>query len=98
MEKKSTHILNASSNLLGFCLVIITSLRISKINHSSYIDEFAGFASLFLVSSCVLSFLSIRSTNIKSANKFEKTADYFFLIALFCILIAVVAVSLNFMA
>lgn len=48
MEKKSTHILNASSNLLGFSLVIITSLKITKMSHSTYLDEFAGVACLFL--------------------------------------------------
>lgn len=35
MEKKSPHILNASSNLLGFSLIIITSLKIARISQSS---------------------------------------------------------------
>ena len=97
MKEKSSHILNASSNLLGFCLIIITSMKISKIDQSSYIDEFAGLASLFLVTSCFLSFLSIRNKNSKSSDKYEKIADYLFLSALVCITLAVVFVSANFM-
>lgn len=97
MEKKSPHILNASSNLLGFCLVIITSLRIAKISNSSFIDEFAGVASVCLIVSCTLSFLAIRSKKENLENRYEKIADYLFLIALFSIGLCVIFVSLNFM-
>lgn len=61
MEKKSPHILNASSGLLGFCLIILTSLEITKISDRTYIDEVAGVASFCLSISCLLSFMAIRS-------------------------------------
>lgn len=51
MERKSSHILNASSNLLGFCLVIITSLKVTRYAHGTYIDEATGIASLCLAAS-----------------------------------------------
>lgn len=95
MEKKSTHILNASSNLLGFSLVIITSLKITKISHSTYLDEFAGVACLFFAFSCFFSFLAIRATKQKRGNRFETIADYLFLIALFCIVLAVIIVTMK---
>jgi hypothetical protein len=95
MGKKSTHILNASSNLLGFSLVIITSLKISKISPSTYLDEFAGVACLFFAFSCFFSFLAIRSSNEKRGSKFETIADYLFLTALFCIVLAVIIVTLK---
>jgi len=95
MEKKSTHILNASSNLLGFSLLIITSLKISKMSHSTYLDEFAGVACLCFAFSCFFSFLSIRSSNQKRENKFETIADYLFLTALFCIILAVIIVTMK---
>jgi len=95
MEKKSTHILNASSNLLGFSLVIITSLKITKISHSTHLDEFAGVACLFFAFSCFFSFLAIRGTHEKRANRFETIADYLFLIALFCIVLAVIIVTMK---
>ncbi|RMZ60217.1 hypothetical protein D1631_08790 [Chryseobacterium nematophagum] len=95
MEKKSSHILNASSNLLGFSLVIITSLKISKISHSTHLDEFAGIACIFFAFSCFFSFLSIRAKSEERRNRFEDIADYSFLIALFCIVLAVIIVTMN---
>jgi amino acid transporter len=95
MEKKSPHILNASSNLLGFSLIIMTSLKIAKISQNTYLDEFAGLASIFFACSCCFSFLAIRTKTEKREYTFESIADYLFLIALFCIVLAVIIVSLK---
>ncbi len=95
MEKKSTHILNASSNLLGFSLVIITSLKISKISQSTHLDEFAGVACVFFAFSCFFSFLAIRTSQEKRGKRFETIADYLFLSALFCIVLAVVILTVK---
>ncbi|SDL99053.1 hypothetical protein [Chryseobacterium taihuense] len=95
MEKKSGHILNASSNLLGFSLVIITSLKISKVSYSTHLDEFAGIACLLFAFSCFFSFLSIRATRDRLRNRFETIADYLFLTALFCIVLAVIIVTMK---
>ncbi|CAN5434332.1 hypothetical protein BH11BAC2_BH11BAC2_00210 [soil metagenome] len=62
MNNKSSHILNTSSNLLGFCLVVLTSLKISSYSDVSMIDEFTGVAAILLIMSSVLSFLSIRTS------------------------------------
>lgn len=66
MNEKSPHILNASSNLLGFCLLIITSLKITNSDKTTYLDEFAGAAALFFVISCIFSFLAIRAHEKKN--------------------------------
>lgn len=95
MEKKSGHILNASSNLLGFSLLIITSLKITKISASTHLDEFAGVACIFFACSCFFSFLAIRSKDEKRETKFETIADYLFLFALFCIVLAVIIVTIR---
>ncbi len=95
MDNKSSHILNASSNLLGFCLIIITSLRITKTSHGTYIDESAGIASICLAASCFFSFLSLRSGNIKSQKKSEKIAEYLFITALVMITVAVILLSIK---
>ncbi|MBT2622483.1 MULTISPECIES: hypothetical protein [Chryseobacterium] len=95
MEKKSPHILNASSNLLGFSLIIITSLKITKISVHTYLDEFAGIACILFACSCFFSFLAIRSKSEKRETKFENIADYLFLIALLCIVLAVIIVTLR---
>lgn len=79
---KSNHILNTSSNLLGFCLIVLTSLKISKYNETTLIDEFTGVACIILITSSVLSFLSIRTTNEKLGFYYEALADKFFISSL----------------
>lgn len=93
MEKKSSHILNASSNLLGFSILIITSLKITKTSHNTYLDEFAGVACVLFACSSFLSFLAIRSRKEKMENRYEQIADYLFLSALFCIVLSVIMVT-----
>jgi len=95
MDKKSPHILNASSNLLGFSLIIITSLKISKISQNTYLDEFAAFACILFACSCFFSFLAIRTKEEKREYSFETIADYLFLFALFCIVLAVIILTLK---
>lgn len=95
MEKKSPHILNASSGLLGFCLVILTSLEITAISDGTFIDEIAGIASLLLAISCMMSFMSIRTKSEIREKSYEKIADYMFMAALFCIGISVTIVTFD---
>jgi len=93
MEKKSSHILNASSNLLGFSMLIITSLKITKTSHNTYLDEFAGVACMLFACSSFLSFMAIRSKREKLENRYEQIADYLFLTALFCIVLSVIMIT-----
>ena len=39
---KSPHILSTSSNLLGFCLIVMTSLRIADRTEAGILDEVTG--------------------------------------------------------
>ncbi|SEF49519.1 hypothetical protein SAMN05421847_0134 [Halpernia humi] len=89
MREKSPHILNASSNLLGFCLLIITSLKITKTDNTTYLDEFAGVAALCFTLSCIFSFMSIRTKNSRFKIIYETIADFLFFGALICIFLAV---------
>jgi hypothetical protein len=59
------HILNAASNLLGICFVIIGGLKISNLNARSYSDEAAWSAALLLFVSVLLSYLAIRNDDAK---------------------------------
>ncbi|MCD1116661.1 hypothetical protein [Chryseobacterium turcicum] len=93
MQKKSSHILNASSNLLGFSMLIITSLKITKTSHNTYLDEFAGVACVLFACSSFLSFMAIRSKKEKIENRYEQIADYLFLTALFCIVLSVIMIT-----
>lgn len=90
---KSSHILSTSSNLLGFCLLVLTSIKISKFQESTIIDEFTGVAAILLMTASVLSFLSIRAIKEKQSEYFEKVADIIFLIALLIIFTITILVA-----
>ena len=87
--------MNTSATLLGFCLVVQTSIRISRFNSSTIIDEAAGIASVLLMGSCILSFLSIKNKKKITAYRLEYIADIFFLLALLCLTAVIALVSFN---
>lgn len=86
-NNKSPHILNTSTNLLGICFVVLTSLKVFKLSEATVIDEFTLALLLLLTCSCILSFLAIRSSNKQRSALFESIADYIFLAALGVLLI-----------
>jgi hypothetical protein len=92
----SHHILNTSANLLGFCLFVITSLHISNPTEVHYIDELTSIIGVLLAFSCIFSFVSIRTTNLKREKLLETIADYLFFVALVGILITILLIALNF--
>jgi hypothetical protein len=75
---KSSHILNASSNLLGICFIVITSLQVLKLSNGTIIDEISVGAIVLFMTSVILSFLSIRRNN-RSGNVLELIAEYCFI-------------------
>lgn len=75
---KSPHILNAASNLLGICFILLTSFKIFKISRNTLYDEFIVVAILLFMGSCIFSFLALRKQD-KTSDSFEKLADYMFL-------------------
>jgi len=90
---KSPHILNTSSNLLGLCFIVLTSLHVLKLSEASIIDEFALGATFMFMVSCILSFLSMRGG--KRAHKYEEVADWFFLTGLICVFITTLLIALG---
>ncbi|MFT3980197.1 MAG: hypothetical protein QM687_06975 [Ferruginibacter sp.] len=88
-NQKSPHILNAASNLLGICFILLTSFKVFKLGAGTLYDEFIVVSILLFMSSCILSFLAIRNS-MKPNSRYEQLADYFFmsgLISLFVITI-----------
>ena len=94
-SEKSSNILSTSSNLLGFCLIVLTSLEVTNYSVKSAMDEFTGVAALFLGVSCVLSFLSIQSSSERRSSHLEKGAVWFFLISLAVIFVVIVLVAFS---
>jgi hypothetical protein len=88
---KPPHILNASSNLLGICFIIITGLRLTNLKSTTLADEISLFAALTLLSSCLLSYLSIRIE--KETTRLERWADYLFITGMISLFMAMAAFS-----
>ena len=88
---KPPHILNASSNLLGICFILITGLKLTKLSSTTLADEISLFAALTFLSACLLSYLSIRIE--KETMRLERWADYLFIIGMVSLFIAIAAFS-----
>ena len=93
-SNRSPHILNTSANLLGFCFIVLTSVKVSKLQESSFIDEGAALAIIIFMSSCLLSFLAMRSKTA-NATKLEHTADTLFLCGLIVLFITTMLIAFN---
>ncbi len=91
-NKTSQHILGTSANLLGFCLIIVTSLHLTDQSENSILDEIASTIALLLALSTILSFLSLRSETPLRELWLERIADVLFLIAIVGILGLMVAI------
>src|SRR5690348_6639448 len=92
----SQHILSTSVNLLGFCLIIITSLHITNRSETTILDELTSFITLLLLFSCFCSFFSLKTKKVTLEKKLEKAAEYLFIISLCGILLIILFLVLNF--
>lgn len=93
-DNKHPHILNASSNLLGLCFVVLTSLKVFRISQKTFIDELTTGAAILFMTSCLLSFLAIRG-NIKLRGRYENLADYLFMAGLGLLFVTALLFSFN---
>ena len=78
---KQSQILNASSNLIGICFVIIAGLKITNLADRTYADEVCIVSAFAFLCACVLSYISMRTAS-KRAEQYERLADYTFLASL----------------
>jgi hypothetical protein len=87
----SRHILPTSSNLLGLCFVILTFIKVLKLEHETLIDEIVAITIVLFFISSFFSYVSMRSA--KWVQSYEKIADSIFLIGLFLLSIGSVLVA-----
>jgi hypothetical protein len=90
--QKTTHILNAASNLLGITLLIIAGLHITNQAQKSLADEVAWLSAVCFSMSCGLSYLSIRSP--LELDRWEGWADRTFLLGIVTLVVAVLVLAL----
>jgi hypothetical protein len=93
-NNKSPHILNTSSNLLGLCFVVLSSIKIMKVQDETFIDELTTVSTILFMASCILSFMSMRNSFRKSKT-WEDIADYLFLTGLGLLFITVISFTFN---
>lgn len=74
---------------------MLTSIKVMHFNNGTLIDDSTGIASLLLMASCFLSFLSMRAEGHSKSEKLEKIADYVFLVGLVCVSVTILLVSFN---
>jgi O-antigen ligase len=91
-ENKAPHILSASANLLGICFLLLTSLKFFGKANETILDEITFIAIVLYMSSCLLSFLSIRKPN---GGKLEKIADLIFMAGLAVLFITATLFTFN---
>jgi len=93
-SEKSPHILNASSNLLGICFILLASLKVMNISDKTFIDEVTTIAIVLFMASCILSFISIRNKTERS-QFYENIADIVFISGLSLLFITTLLFSFN---
>jgi drug/metabolite transporter (DMT)-like permease len=94
-KNTSQHVLSTSASLLGFCLVVITSLHIANRIEKHLLDEFTLAMAVVLAISCLFSFISIRTTREPRERIFENIAFYLFIFGLLGILLIIFLISLQ---
>ncbi|TAH37793.1 MAG: hypothetical protein EYC62_00755 [Alphaproteobacteria bacterium] len=85
--QKPPHILNAASNLLGICFILITGIKLTARDVNTLADEITVFAAFCFLSSCILSYSAMRSE--RNSSRFEDFADHAFMLGLIILFIAV---------
>jgi len=75
--QRHPHILNAATNLLAICFVIVGGLKLANRNATTYADELAWFAAFLLLVSILASYLAIRNEDTLMWQ--NRVADWSFL-------------------
>jgi hypothetical protein len=81
-NRTSEHILGTAANLLGFCLIVLTSLHFTNKTANTIIDELTSLIALLLTSSSTFSFISLRTPDKEKGDRYESIAEYLFIISL----------------
>ena len=81
------HVFRASANLLGVCLTILgllTGLRIANVRY----DFLLVLSAAVFLSSCLISYIALRTRRLRRRYRMERIADLMFIIGL-CLIVLV---------
>lgn len=93
-SEKSSHILSVSANLLGLCIIVLTSIKAMNIGAKTYLDELTAISVAMFMSSCVFSFMSIWRYS-KGSERYEKIAEIIFMLGLFSLFATTMLLTFN---
>lgn len=85
--QSSPHILNTSSNLLGFTFLVLSSIKGLRLAQGIFIDKIISLCIVLFALSSFISFLSMRVKSAEKSAKYERVAEYIFLIGLLIVMI-----------
>jgi cytochrome bd-type quinol oxidase subunit 2 len=88
------NIMNAASNLLGICFLLITGLSVTRSNGRSFADEVAWVAALCFLISLFLAYVAIRRQDEHAWQ--SVWADRIFMLGVLALLLATVVVGFAF--
>jgi hypothetical protein len=95
-NRTSPHILGTAANLLGFCLIVLTSLHFTNSTANTIIDELTSLIALLLTLSSTFSFISIRTKNEKMEFLCESIAEYLFIVSLIGIFLIILFLMIKY--
>ena len=90
---RTSHILNAASNLLGISLLIITGLHIAHHTRQRIVDEMAWAGALCFALACLFSYLDLRAEPADTPH--EKRADWLFMVGLLMMSVSVLVLAIS---
>lgn len=86
--RRHPHVLNAATNLLGICFIIIGGLKLTNQNSKTYSDEIAWAAAFFLVISIAMSYFGVREGIEREWR--VRLADWSFLVGIAALIVSMV--------
>lgn len=78
------HIFNGSTTMAGVCVTVIALFHAMKAGLSTYADEILAANTCIFITSCILSYASLRK---EKNNRIEKFADILFFTGLLIMMI-----------
>jgi hypothetical protein len=93
-NSKSRDILYNSATLLGLCFIVLTSVKLTDRAETSKIDELTAVSIIMFMACCVLSYLSMRGNSARD-RRYEKIADFVFLIGLLFLFLTTILLLTN---
>ncbi len=93
-KEVTSHVLDASANLIGICFVVITGLKITGLADSTIVDEIAAATAVAFLVASLFAYLAMRRESIIK-DLCCAIADYAFLAGLLSLTLTISLLALD---